>query len=53
MNQQTIDAIESEIAFELKEAANYFGSWEKLREFIKQLEANEAEADFERAQSNY
>jgi hypothetical protein len=47
------ERIESEISSELKEAANYFGSWDKLRELISILESNEKEADFERAQSNY
>jgi excinuclease UvrABC nuclease subunit len=47
------ERIESEISSELKEAANFLGGWDKLRELIQILEQNEKEADFERAQSNY
>jgi hypothetical protein len=47
------ERIESEITIELKEAANFLGGWDKLRELILILEQNEKEADFERAQSNY
>jgi hypothetical protein len=47
------ERIESEITFELKEAAFFLGGWDKLRELITILENNEKEADFERTQSNY
>lgn len=42
---------EKEIQFELKESAIYLGGWDKLREFIDQLEQSDNEAAAERAQN--
>jgi hypothetical protein len=45
------ERIESEITLELKEAAFFLGGWDKLRELIKQIEDNDNEAAYERAQT--
>lgn len=52
-DQLNPEAIDNDIDFNLKEAAHWFGGWDKLRERIKMLEDNEAEAQFERSQSKY
>lgn len=42
---------EKEIQFELKESAIYLGGWDKLREFINNLEQLDKESAWERAQN--
>lgn len=45
MSTDEIDSINKD---QLKEMAHFYGSWDKLREVVKQLEENHNEAAFER-----
>jgi hypothetical protein len=44
---------EDQIRFDIVETKCYLGSWDELRKLIDQLEDNEQEAAFDRANEDY
>jgi hypothetical protein len=53
LTDPTAEEIQDSIESSVREAKHWLGSWDELRKLIDQLEDNEQEAAFDRANEDY